>query len=300
MRGGSGLVTGRPRGRLGLAGMCGQPLSNERDCRPHSLIKSNVSHGGVQAERRRATVRAVQVGITRRGKLRGVALRPLAVCECARLNHGHTHTLRGGTLLDDKKTRAGEGVVYVLTNPSMPDLAKIGTTSDIETRMRDLYKATGVPERFECVLAVRVENAAAIEKALHAAFEDKRRNPSREFFDIAPEQATAILEAIKLEDVTPAADGEGNVGSRPHARRGPFTFAAHDIPKGAEIRYTGGEAIAVVAGPRTEVSYEGRECLLTPLTKELKGTDKQITTTYYWKYRGRTLRDIQTDRPADG
>ena len=194
--------------------------------------------------------------------------------------------------MDEAKT--SEGTVYVLTNPAMPDLVKIGTTGgDMAARLGDLYKATGVPAPFECVLAARVRNAAAIEKALHAAFDDKRLNPNREFFEIAPEQATAILEAIQLEDVTPEKNAaEDAVVRRPPLS--PFTFTGHDIPEGAEIHFTGGDATAIVSGPRT-VAYEGAEYRLTPLTRKLKGVDnsKSLTATYYWKYGGRTLRDIQ-------
>ena len=193
----------------------------------------------------------------------------------------------------------GEGTVYVLTNPAMPDLVKIGTTGgDMATRLADLYKATGVPARFECALAVRVRNAAAVEKALHAAFDDRRVNPDREFFGIAPEQATAILEAIQLEDVTPDAGGEDEADQARTPPRPPFTFPGLGIPEGAEIHFTGGDAAATVAGPRT-VAYEGREYRLTPLTKKLRGTGKRVTATYYWKYRGATLHSILEGLPRE-
>ena len=44
------------------------------------------------------------------------------------------------------------GIVYVLTNPAMPGLVKIGKTSrsSVKGRLRELY-STGVPVPFECV-----------------------------------------------------------------------------------------------------------------------------------------------------
>ena len=50
------------------------------------------------------------------------------------------------------------GIVYLLTNPVMPGLVKIGMTTreDIDTRMRELY-STGVPVPFECQFACRVK-----------------------------------------------------------------------------------------------------------------------------------------------
>ena len=207
------------------------------------------------------------------------------------LDTGHiSHAARGHPLAD---AETGEGTVYVLTNPAMPDLVKIGMTTNIETRLGHLYKATGVPAPFECVLAVRVSNAAAVEKALHTAFDDKRVNPNREFFEIAPEQATAILEVIQLEDVTPETGGMEDDVVRP-APGPPFRFPDLEIPEGAELHYTGGEVTVTVAGPRT-VMYEGREHRLTPLTQTLKGTEKPLTATFFWKYQGRTVRDIYTE-----
>jgi len=31
------------------------------------------------------------------------------------------------------------GIVYVLTNPGMPELVKIGSTNDLKTRLNNLY-----------------------------------------------------------------------------------------------------------------------------------------------------------------
>lgn len=52
-----------------------------------------------------------------------------------------------------------EGIIYVLTNPSIPNLVKIGMTtrSEIEIRMSELY-TTGFPVPFHCSYAGRVDN----------------------------------------------------------------------------------------------------------------------------------------------
>ena len=70
-----------------------------------------------------------------------------------------------------------EGIVYVLTNPAMPKLVKIGKTGrGVETRLNDLY-TTGVPLPFECAYAARVEDMDKVEKAFHNAFGPYRVNP---------------------------------------------------------------------------------------------------------------------------
>ena len=105
-------------------------------------------------------------------------------------------------------------IVYVLTNPAMPGFVKIGMTdgSDVQARMNSLY-STGVPFPFECAIAWEIEGRAAgeIETALHTAFGPNRVNPSREFFEIDPEQVQVLLRIMPGGDVTPrttAAVGE--------------------------------------------------------------------------------------------
>ena len=96
-----------------------------------------------------------------------------------------------------------ESTVYVLTNPAMPNIVKIGkTTRNVELRLADLY-STGVPLPFECEYAAKVKDVDKTEKAFHTAFEPSRVNPRREFFNINPEQAIAVLELMAMEDVTP-------------------------------------------------------------------------------------------------
>ena len=97
-------------------------------------------------------------------------------------------------------------IVYVLTNPAMPGIVKIGMTDrdDVQDRMKDLY-TTGVPLPFECVIARQLDDVEAIrvENALHTAFDPSRINPSREFFQIEPEQVEALLQVMPGRDVTP-------------------------------------------------------------------------------------------------
>ena len=97
-------------------------------------------------------------------------------------------------------------IVYVLTNPAMPGIVKIGMTDgpDVLHRMGALY-TTGLPLPFDCVIAREIEDrtAAEIERALHAAFDPYRINPSREFFQVEPEQVEVLLRVMPGRDVTP-------------------------------------------------------------------------------------------------
>ena len=74
------------------------------------------------------------------------------------------------------------GIFYLLTNPVMPGLVKIGMTTqeDIDKRMKELY-TTGVLVPFECQFACKVKkvDCTKIEKALHTAFAPQRINAAR-------------------------------------------------------------------------------------------------------------------------
>jgi hypothetical protein len=89
------------------------------------------------------------------------------------------------------------GYVYVLSNPAMPGVVKIGkTTTSVQQRMREL-NTTGIPTPFELELSIHVENCHDAELRSHRALKHCRKNSGREFFKISPKNAiTTILEII--------------------------------------------------------------------------------------------------------
>src|SRR3979490_3190914 len=94
-------------------------------------------------------------------------------------------------------------IVYLLTNPAMPGIVKIGKTTqlEVEERMKQLY-GTGVPVPFDCAFACQVKDAHEVERALQMAFGNTRVNPNREFFKIEPERVIAVLRLLRVEDIT--------------------------------------------------------------------------------------------------
>lgn len=106
--------------------------------------------------------------------------------------------------LSKAKTEQAHGAIYVLTNPAMPGIVKIGyTTSEVPTRMAELDR-TPVPLPFSCFYAGYVENVQIQEQRIHAIFADRRLRPQREFFTVSPEQAKAAIELVAIRDVTPS------------------------------------------------------------------------------------------------
>jgi hypothetical protein len=69
------------------------------------------------------------------------------------------------------------GYIYVLSNPNMPGLVKIGYTDrSPEARAKDLSGATGVPGRFKVEKYWQMEDAQKHERRVHAALVGHRKS----------------------------------------------------------------------------------------------------------------------------
>ncbi len=62
--------------------------------------------------------------------------------------------------------------VYILTNPTIPDLVKIGRTTNLEERLRSLSSHKGVSVPYECYYCCEVADGNDIEKRLHFGLGD--------------------------------------------------------------------------------------------------------------------------------
>ena len=93
------------------------------------------------------------------------------------------------------------GFVYILSNPSMIGLLKIGFTNDeiIDYRITDLW-TTGVPEPFKLEAYTRVNNPNEVERQIHKIVDEYRLNKDREFFRISFDKLLEILKE-KLPDI---------------------------------------------------------------------------------------------------
>ena len=100
-----------------------------------------------------------------------------------------------------------KGYVYILTNPSFrEDWVKIGKSArPVDVRIKELDN-TAIPLPFEIYAYIKTSKYNEIESALHKMIDqlsDFRVRKGREFFNIPPEQAWAILKtiALPLDDV---------------------------------------------------------------------------------------------------
>ena len=90
------------------------------------------------------------------------------------------------------------GYVYVMVNPSLPNMVKIGmTTKDPNERAKELSSATGVPTPFILVFYKPFRNCYITEQRIHQFLEDKgyRVKNNREFFNISTNFAIDVVQA---------------------------------------------------------------------------------------------------------
>ena len=94
------------------------------------------------------------------------------------------------------------GWIYILTNPSMRDLIKVGlTTTSPEQRLRELSSATGVAQKFVLYTTFEVSDVDAAEAKAHRILGQLygRPNNSREFFSADPSDAEEVLRGALQE-----------------------------------------------------------------------------------------------------
>jgi len=195
-------------------------------------------------------------------------------------------------------------IVYVLTNPAMPGIVKIGKTTqlEVEERMKQLY-GTGVPVPFDCAFACQVKDATEVEKALHFAFGAGRINPNREFFKIEPERVIAVLKLLKVEDITTQVEqtiesdvtpaDKQSAQNLKDARRPRMNFHELSIPNGSVLVSKDGQFEATVIGDK-KVQFNGAACSLTAATRKILNLpeDYALQPSPHWTFNGKTLKEI--------
>lgn len=86
-----------------------------------------------------------------------------------------------------------QGHVYIMTNPSMPGLVKIGmTTRGLAHRANELW-STGVPTPFDVAASYFAPDCEWLEREAHKMLAESRVTASREFFRISTEEAEETI-----------------------------------------------------------------------------------------------------------
>jgi len=92
------------------------------------------------------------------------------------------------------------GYVYILINPSMSGMVKIGKTqNDPDERAKELSSATGIPTPFFVAYSSYFKNCDVAEVFVHTRLEKNRLADNREFFRVSVQQA---IEAVREAEAT--------------------------------------------------------------------------------------------------
>jgi hypothetical protein len=129
------------------------------------------------------------------------------------------------------------GYVYVLTNPSMPGLVKIGSTDrPLGERITELSGATGVPTPFTVECFIPTNDYIRLEQELHTSLSKYRVREDREFFRVQDEEAKRCIrnflrdamaaDLLKLDDEQLGELLEHILSERPALRRTPQEVSA--------------------------------------------------------------------------
>ena len=200
----------------------------------------------------------------------------------------------------------GEGYVYILINPVMPGIIKIGFTKDIKRRLRDL-DTTGVPQPYEPYFSVKTKKYQLLEKVIHRELDkltDSRLRNNREFFKMDPDVARDLLlnnsqlvDDAEIDDYgnVSAADALNEDGTvRPQSSR--TTFAMLNIPVGTELEPVTEEYPRIETVDDTNqvrVIESGEVRTISRVAVDVSGKPKNGFDCY--KYNGRKMTDIRKE-----
>lgn len=100
------------------------------------------------------------------------------------------------------KHKSPLGIVYVLSNPAMPGIIKIGFTEkqDAEERAAELSRSTSVPMPFVIEYEQLVENPLQYERLIHARLDQYRISKDKEFFKYDAFEASEVIRDVLFGD----------------------------------------------------------------------------------------------------
>lgn len=89
------------------------------------------------------------------------------------------------------------GFIYIATNPDIPFKIKIGFTTDVDSRMIGLSRATGVPSAFKAEWMKETPCIEIAEDVIHYMLREYRVSANKEFFEgISVKKAIEVSEYV--------------------------------------------------------------------------------------------------------
>ena len=188
------------------------------------------------------------------------------------------------------------GYIYIMTNPCLQNMVKIGYATDVEQRRKQL-STTALPYDYE-VYATYETTGKLEDKKLHKLIDslnpDLRVTKTREFFIMSPEEAYELLEAIAM--ISGSQDKltrrkKVNQSSIQKTKKPALNFAKCGIPVGAELIYIHDDSVKAIVESDRKVIYNNEITSLTAIVKSIKGV-KSIAGPSFFTYKGKLITEI--------
>lgn len=187
-----------------------------------------------------------------------------------------------------------KGFIYIMTNPALKDMVKIGYATDVESRRKQL-STTALPYEYE-IYATYETSGNLEDKKLHKMIDnlnpDLRISKNREFFVLSPEDAYELLESIATISGTKEKLKKVKIAptKKQKTKRPPVNFAKCNIPIGAELVYVEDSSVVAIVVDERKVQYNDEITSLSAISDRIKGYSTSGPT--FFTYNGKTVSRI--------
>ncbi|SEQ30704.1 Protein of unknown function [Lachnospiraceae bacterium RM5] len=187
-----------------------------------------------------------------------------------------------------------KGYIYIMTNPALKDMVKIGYATNVENRRKQL-STTALPYEYE-VYATYETSGNLEDKKLHKMIDnlnpDLRITKNREFFVLSPEDAYELLESIAIISGTKDKLKRVKVSAskKQKTKRPPVNFVKCGIPMGAELVFTEDPNVVVTVVGERKVQYNDEITSLSAISDKIKGYS--TSGPQFFTYNGKTVSQI--------
>ena len=195
-----------------------------------------------------------------------------------------------------------KGYIYIMTNPALKDMVKIGYASNVENRRKQL-STTALPYEYE-IYATYETSGNLEDKKLHKMIDnlnpDLRITKNREFFVLSPEDAYALLESIAVISGTKDKLKKVKVSAskKQKTKRPPVNFVKCGIPMGAELVFTEDPNVIVTVVSERKVQYNDEITSLSAISDKIKGYS--TSGPQFFTFNGKTISQIAEETQWKG
>lgn len=190
-----------------------------------------------------------------------------------------------------------QGFIYIMTNPCLKDMVKIGYAANVETRRKQL-STTALPYEYE-VYATYETKGNLEDKKLHALIDrlnpELRVSKNREFFLMTPEEAYSLLESIAI--ISGSANKLSKIKKTKEPtqkiKKPPVDFEKCGIPIGAKLIFVEDESVIATVRDNRKVEYNNEITSLSAIAKSIKGYP--CAGPSFFTYNGKLVADVASE-----